>query len=113
MATHTGFVIVSFVLYLVLVPTLAGRGGEVVVNFRGLIRHVGGEAFLFFLPAFRFQVLPVKGFAVLLYLIRVVLTKSFPANFTESLESCLWCSQGIPLVPGIVLALQFSSFLPW
>ena len=48
MATHTGFITVSYVLPLVLVPSLAGRGGEVVVDARGRGRHVSGEAFLVF-----------------------------------------------------------------
>ena len=64
-----GFVTVSFVLPLVLVPSLVGRGGEVVVNVRGLSRHVSSKALLVFLPPFHFQVLPVKVLAVILYLI--------------------------------------------
>ena len=54
MATHSGFSCgfktVSYVQPLVLVPSLVGRAGEVVVHVRGLNRHVSSKALLVFLP---------------------------------------------------------------
>ena len=46
LATHTGFEVVSYVLPLVLLPSLTGRGGEGVVDALGRRRHVGGQASL-------------------------------------------------------------------
>ena len=72
-----GFVIVSYVHPLVLVPSLVGRAGEVVVHVRGLNRHVSSKALLVFLPSFPFQVLTAKALAVILFILELFLTKNF------------------------------------
>ena len=76
LATHSGFscgfVIVSYVQPLVLVPSLVGRAGEVVVHVRGLNRHVSSKALLVFLPSFLSQVLTAKALAVILFILEII-----------------------------------------
>ena len=67
-----GFVIVSYVHPLVLLPSLVGRAGEVVVHVRGLNRHVSSKALLVFLPSFLSQVLTAKALAVILFILEII-----------------------------------------
>ena len=68
-----GFIIVRYIQLLILVPSLVGRVGEVVVLVRGFNRHVESKAMLC-LPsiAYSYQVLSVKALAVILFYLEFI-----------------------------------------